>query len=61
MYKSLDIFEMAINTNEPTIVLVNNELFIFSHYLVDVKDIKWPLQWWKKHENTFSTIGFVLN
>jgi hypothetical protein len=61
MYKSLDIFEMAINTNEPTIVLVNNEFFIFSHYLVDVKDIKCPLQWWRKHENMFSTIGFVLN
>jgi hypothetical protein len=44
MYKSLDIFEMAINTNEPTIVLVNNELFIFSHYPMDVKDIKCPLQ-----------------
>jgi hypothetical protein len=24
-YKSLDLFEMTINTNEATIVLVNNE------------------------------------
>jgi hypothetical protein len=49
---------MTINTNEPTIVLVNNELLIFRHYQVDVKDIKCPLQWQEKHESMFSTIGF---
>jgi hypothetical protein len=38
------IFKMTIITNEPTIVLVNNEFLIFMHYQVDVKDIKCPLQ-----------------
>ncbi len=58
--KSLDIFEMTINTNEPTIELVNKELLIFRHYQLDVIDTKSPLQWWEKHESMFSTIVFVL-
>jgi hypothetical protein len=41
---------MTINTNEPTIVLVNI-------YQVDVKNIKCPLQWWEKHESMFPTVG----
>jgi hypothetical protein len=52
---------MTINTNESTMILVNNELLIFTHYQVDVKDIKCPLQWWKKYENMFPTIGFGLD
>jgi hypothetical protein len=52
---------MTINTNEPTIILVNNELLIFRHYQVDVKDIKCPLQWREKHENMFPPIGFGLD
>jgi len=56
--KNLDIFEMTISTNEPTMKLVNRELLIFKHYQVDVKDIKCRLQWWGKHENMFPTIGF---
>jgi hypothetical protein len=42
---SLDIFEMITNTSEPTMELVNKELFIFRHYQMHVKDIKSPLQW----------------
>jgi len=43
--KSLDMFEMTLNTSEPTMELVNKELFIFRHYQMHVKDIKSPLQW----------------
>jgi hypothetical protein len=56
--KSLDIFEMIVNTNEPTTELVNRELLIFRHYQVDVKDTKRPLQWWEKHKSMFPTIVF---
>jgi hypothetical protein len=52
---------MTINTNEPIIVLVNNEFLIFKHYQVDVKDIKCPLQWSEKHECMFCTIHFELD
>jgi hypothetical protein len=55
---SLDIFEMIASTSEPTTKLVNKILLIFKCYQVDVKDIKCPLQWWKKHENMFPTFGF---
>jgi hypothetical protein len=47
---------MTINTNEPTIVLVNNEFLIFRHYQVDVKNIKCPLQWWGKDESMFRKV-----
>jgi hypothetical protein len=57
---SLDIFEMTINTNGPTIVFINNEVLIFMHCQVDVKDVKCPLQWWEKHESMFPTIGFCI-
>jgi hypothetical protein len=53
--KSLNIFEMA---KEPKMKLVNRKLLIFSHYKVNVKNIKCPLQWWEKHESMFPT--FVL-
>jgi hypothetical protein len=52
---------MTINTNDSTMVLVNNELLIFRHYQLDVKDIKCALQWWEKHKNIFLTIGFGLD
>jgi hypothetical protein len=37
---SLDIFEMIVNTNEPTRKVVNRKLVIFKQYQVDVKNIK---------------------
>ncbi len=55
---SLDIFEMIASTSEPATKLVNKILLIFKCYQVYVKDIKCPLQWWKKHENMFLTFGF---
>jgi len=45
------------NKNEPTKELVNKELFIFKQYQVDVKEIKCPLQRWKKHESMFPIVG----
>jgi hypothetical protein len=41
--KSLDIFEIIISINEPTMELVNRDLLIFKCYQLDVKDIKCPL------------------
>jgi hypothetical protein len=41
--KSLDIFEIIINTSEPTMELVNRDLLIFKCYKVHVKNIKCPL------------------
>jgi hypothetical protein len=39
-------------------MFVKKELLVFWHYLVDVKEIKCPFQWWEKHENMFPTIKF---
>jgi hypothetical protein len=57
---SLDIFEMVIGTNELTKELVNKKLMIFCRFQADVKDIKCPLEWWKKHESMFPIVGFFL-
>jgi hypothetical protein len=56
--RTLDIFEMITNTNEPTTELVNRKLLIFRHYQMDVKGIKCPLQWWEKHESMSPIVGF---
>ncbi len=56
--ENLDIFEMTIGTSEPIMELVNRELLIFKHYYMDVKNIKFSLQWWEKHENMFVIVGF---
>jgi hypothetical protein len=58
---SLCIFEMTTNASEPTTRLVNKELLIFRHYQVDVKNIKYPLQWCEKHERMFPIVGFCVN
>jgi len=55
---NMDIFEMTTKTNEPTKELINRKLLISKRYQVDVKEIKCPLQWWKKHEFVFLTLGF---
>jgi hypothetical protein len=45
---NLDIFEMTFST-KPITDLINKELLIFRCYQVDVKNIKFPLQWWEKY------------
>jgi len=54
-------FEMIANTSELVAKLVNIEILIFRTFQVDPKEIKWPLQWWQKHESMFPTIGFLLD
>jgi hypothetical protein len=56
----LDIFEQTISTSEPIEELVKRELMIFRRYQLDVKYIKCPLQWSKKHEALFPTIVFLI-
>ncbi len=57
---NFNIFEMVVNTNDLTKELVNRKLLIFLKYLLDAKDIKCPLKWWKKHETMLSTTGFLI-
>jgi hypothetical protein len=40
-------------------VLVNKKLMIFQKKLRDVKNIKCPLEWCRKHKSMFPTIGFL--
>jgi hypothetical protein len=56
---NLDIFQQTTCTNEPSKELVTRELLIFRCYQMNPKDIKCPFQWWRKHETTFLTIGFL--
>jgi hypothetical protein len=58
-YNNLDIFEMVVNINELAKELVDRELLIFCKYYVNAKDIKCPLEWWRKHETMFPTIDFL--
>jgi len=39
--------------------LVNQELLIFPKYQMDAKNIKCPLEWWRKHEAMVPTIDFL--
>jgi hypothetical protein len=55
----LDIFEQTTSTSEPIKELVKRELLVFKKYQLDVKDIKYPLQWWQKHEAMFPIVGFL--
>jgi hypothetical protein len=55
---SLDIFDMSIQTNEPTKEVLNKELMMFRRFQVDVKDIKCLLEWWAKHEILFPIVAF---
>jgi hypothetical protein len=27
---------------------------------VDAKDIKWPLEWWRKHKSMFPIVSFLV-
>ncbi len=55
----MDIFEETASINEPAEEIVKKELLVFRRYQLDVKDIKRPFQWWKKHEVMFPTIRFL--
>jgi hypothetical protein len=55
---SLDIFEQIGSTSESVEELVKREFLIFRRYQLDVKDIKYPLQWCQKHDTMFPTFGF---
>jgi hypothetical protein len=57
---NLDIFEVITNASELVLELINKKLLIFKCYQVDVKDFKYPLQWWEKHENMFHIISFCV-
>jgi hypothetical protein len=48
---------MITNTNETMKELVTKELSIFRRFPADMKNIKWPLEWWEKHEFIFFTFG----
>jgi hypothetical protein len=55
----LNIFQQTTSTIEPSKELVTKELLIFTHYEMDHKDIKFPFQWWGKHEDMFHIVGFL--
>jgi len=57
--RGLDIFEMWLASMNLQIKLVNKKLFIFHRYLMDAKNIQCPLEWCRKHETMFATIGFL--
>jgi hypothetical protein len=58
LHNSLDIFEMTVSTNELVVKSVNKELLVFKRLQVDPKEIKWPSEWWQKHEFMFPIVGF---
>jgi hypothetical protein len=39
--------------------IVKRELLDLRKFHVDVKDIKYPFQWWEKHEFRFPIVGFL--
>ncbi len=56
---TFNIFEMSIGINEAMKEVVNKELQLFIRFQVDVKDIKWLLEWWAKHECIFPILTFL--
>jgi hypothetical protein len=57
--KILDIFQQIASTSDPSKELVTKKLLIFRCYQVDTKDIKCPLQWWRKYKTMFPTISLL--
>jgi hypothetical protein len=57
---NLDILQMTTWSIKLTKKFVKKQLLVFWHYLVDVKEIKCPFQWWEKHETMFPTIQFLI-
>jgi hypothetical protein len=49
---------MTNNNIKTTKEIVTMELLDFKRFHVDVKDIKYPLQRWEKHESRFHRISF---
>jgi hypothetical protein len=39
--------------------LVGKKLQSFRRYLISIKDIKCPFQWWKKQKSIFLIVGFL--
>lgn len=57
---NFDIFEIMANTNKLAKELVNQELLIFHKYQVlDAKDIKGLVEWWRNHEIMFPIVDFL--
>jgi hypothetical protein len=54
------IFEQTTSTSELLEELVKREFLIFRRCQLDVKDIKCPFQWWKKHEAMFPIVGYLV-
>lgn len=53
------IFEVIISNETTLYTLLKNELCLFRHLHVKLKDFKLPLIWWKSHESQFSNIFVV--
>jgi hypothetical protein len=49
---------MVVNIHELAKKTFNREFLIFQRYQIIAKDIKCLLEWWRKHESMFPTIGF---
>ncbi len=56
-----EVFEMFARTNEPTKEEVNKELQMFTRFQVGVNNIKCFLEWWAKHESLFPTMAFFVH
>jgi hypothetical protein len=55
---NLDIFEMTLETREPSQEWVRGKVDLFKRYF-DIKNIKHPLDWWAKHESMFLVVAFL--
>lgn len=56
---NLDIFEMTIETNEPSKNIVKRQFLIFKRYQVDANEITCPLEWWERQAVMFPIVGFL--
>jgi len=56
---NLDILKQTPNISESMIELVTKEMLIFKYYQMDSKEVKYPFQWWAKHETMFPIVCFL--
>jgi len=54
----INIFEMISETSEHSKKLVRQKFDLVKRYL-NIKDIKYPLDWWATHESTFPIVAFL--